>query len=165
MQYAPELPIDDAPPESGVRVRVRVARAPETAPAPSTRQVLAEVAEEVFFEVWDLSRALAPLSGPWMTVGRGALGGALLAAARIDEPLTRRALRARWPQMVPGFAAMDRLAWLMVDALCGAPAPRRRAAARPRQPIASRSRTNPGSSGSPLTVRAPSISSAAPPGR
>jgi hypothetical protein len=117
---------DDAPPESGVRPRpsVAIVLRPRRAPASQalSRDVLAEVGEEVFFEVWGIVRALSPLQGAWLRLGLGQLGAALLTAA--DWPASPRerplrVLRERWPELVPGYAAVDRLAGLMVDRICG----------------------------------------------
>jgi hypothetical protein len=107
---------DDAPPPSGVR-----RRAPEAAtPLPSDAQVVAEVAGEALAEVWALWRALSPLQGPWLALGAAQAGAALLAAARWrhegEDPA--RCISTRWPELVPGSAAMDRLAWMMVDVVC-----------------------------------------------
>jgi hypothetical protein len=110
---------DEAPPESGVRRRVSLVLVPRRAPE---REVLAEVGEEVFFEVWGIIRALSPLQGAWLRLGPGQLGAALLTAgewrcAPSERPL--RVLRDRWPELVPGQAALGRLANLMVDRICG----------------------------------------------
>ncbi len=107
---------DDAPPPSGVRRRVREA-AP---PVASDARVVAEVAGEVLAEVWELSRSLSPLQAPWLGVGPAQVAAALLAVARWHHEGDHPALCAgkRWPELVPGSAAMDRLAWLMVDVLC-----------------------------------------------
>jgi hypothetical protein len=118
-----DLPLDhdEAPPESGVRVRLPRWVAPAyAAPVESTREVLVDVTQEVTLEVLDHLRALAPLAGPWMGLDLGKLGGAALTFLgwRCQGPISRRALRSRWPELVPGFAAMDRLAHLMVDRLC-----------------------------------------------
>ncbi len=109
---------DDAPPPSGVRRRVWGA-APPVACA-SDAQVVAEVAEEVLAEVWELWRTLSPLQAPWLALGRAQVGAALLTAARWRHDGDHPALciGTRWPELVPGFAAMDRLAGLMVDLLC-----------------------------------------------
>lgn len=121
-----DLPLDhdEAPPESGVRVRLpRLPSPPQVdalPPVVRTREVLAEVTEEVFFEVHDHLRALAPLAGPWMSLDVAKLGGAVMTLLgwRCRGPVSRRALRSRWPELVPGFSALDRLAHLMVDRLC-----------------------------------------------
>ncbi len=125
MEAVADLPRDDdTPPPSGVRPRVCApdTGAPPPSPrprgggsAPETPSVLPEVAEEVFFEVWDLVRALSPLQGSWF--GARPLGVAALTVALWRGP-RRRLLRERWPELVPGYAAMDRLAEVMVDALC-----------------------------------------------
>jgi hypothetical protein len=112
---------DEAPPQSGVRLRVLVdANAAEAAPPPSDARVVAEVAGEVLVEVWDQWRALSPLQGPWLGLRIAHAGAALLTAARWrhegDHPVL--CLRARWPELVPGFAAMNRLVGTMVDLLC-----------------------------------------------
>jgi hypothetical protein len=78
--------------------------------------VLADVAEEVFFEVWSLVGALSPLQGPWLRLGLPQLGAALLTTTAWHDP--SQGLRERWPELVPGAASMDRLAGLMVDTLC-----------------------------------------------
>jgi hypothetical protein len=113
---------DDAPPESGVRRRAPLPGIAAPLPAASDARVVAEVAEEVLAEVWELGRALAPLQGPWLGLGLGLghLGAALLTAARWRHEGDHPALciGKRWPELVPGFAAMDRLAGLMVDVLC-----------------------------------------------
>lgn len=111
---------DEAPPESGVRPRVVsiVLARPRVAP---DRDVLADVAEEVFLEVWGMVRTLSPLQGPWMTLGAGQLGAAALTMTtwRCD-PGRRpaRTLRERWPELVPGYMAMGCLVRWMVDRLC-----------------------------------------------
>jgi hypothetical protein len=113
---------DDAPPASGIRLRVPEASPPPAPPAATETEaeVLAEVAEEVFFEVWDLVRALSPLQGAWLRLGLRELGAAALRVGawrcRGGRRPARR-LRERWPELVPGHAAMDRLALVMVDAL------------------------------------------------
>jgi hypothetical protein len=131
---------DDAPPQSGIRIRVEmggpesptkpphvhpswVSTGPErpVAALPSDREVLAEVGEEVFFEVWGAVSALAPLQGKWwFAVGVGQLGAAAgtLTDLRCDPAPRAATLRARWPELVPGYAAMDRLVGMMVDAIC-----------------------------------------------
>ncbi len=128
---------DDAPPPSGVRVRVPAAPAPARpsapAPRPSDRDVLADVGEEVFFEVLDVVLALAPLQGRWLRLGLRELEAAvwMLVAvemggprppqppqARSPKPSLAGVLRGRWPELVPGYASMDRLVGLMVDAIC-----------------------------------------------
>jgi hypothetical protein len=116
---------DDAPPPSGVRVR-RSAVVLELRrgyggvphrdrPHRAEASVLSEVVEEVFFEVWSLVRALSPLQGAWLHPGPRDLGAAALTMATWRHPSE---LRERWPELVPGQAGMDRLAGLMVDALC-----------------------------------------------
>jgi hypothetical protein len=121
---------DDTPPPSGIRVRV-----PERAGSAANdlaRDVLPEVAEEVFREVWELVHALSPLQGAWLRLGIRPLGSAVLTALRWRAGSSPRlpgpdgsalpslaVLRARWPELVPGYAAMNCLAGLMVDALCG----------------------------------------------
>lgn len=115
---------DDAPPESGVRRRpsAAIVLRPRRAPRAPGRDVLAEVGEEVFFEVWGIVRALSPLQGAWLRLGPGQLGVALLTAAEWPcEPRERplQVLRKRWPELVPGQAALGRLAHLMVDRICG----------------------------------------------
>jgi hypothetical protein len=115
-----DLPLDrdEAPPESGVFVRLpRV----DAAPVESTREVLVEVTEEAVLEVLDHLRTLAPLAGPWTALDAGQLGGAAVTYLgwRCRGEGSRKMLRSRWPELVPGFAAMDRLAHLMVDTLCG----------------------------------------------
>jgi hypothetical protein len=125
---------DDAPPESGIRLRVpwtplpggdegsfRAAPGPAPTCAPrSDRDVLAEVGEEVFFEVWATVRALTPLQGPWLgRVGAGEIGAAaaILTGLRCGPAPRSATLRARWHELVPGYAAMDTLVGLMVDAM------------------------------------------------
>jgi hypothetical protein len=88
---------------------------------PSDRDVLIEVGEEVFFEVWGVVRVLSPLQGAWLNLGPGQLVTAALTASHWRrEPGERPAklLRRRWRELVPGRAAMDRMAHLMVDLLC-----------------------------------------------
>lgn len=107
---------DDAPPESGVRLR---------APAPSVTRptvvseppILTEVWREVFTDVLDHVTTLAPLQGGWLVLDAGKLGGALVTALGWRRG-RRRQLRERWPELVPGFAAMDLLVGQMVDLLC-----------------------------------------------
>jgi hypothetical protein len=114
---------DDAPPESGVRVRLPAsfavaAPAVATRALPSQAEFLAEVTAEVFFEVWDHVKVLSPLQGAWLTLDVARLGEAVLSVAgrRCGAP-AKQILRDHWPELVPGFRAMDRLASLMVDAL------------------------------------------------
>jgi hypothetical protein len=110
-------PEDDAPPPSGVRVRPIVVA---SLALPARGDVLADVAEQVFLEVWSVVRPLCPLRGAWFQVGLAPLGvlaaeaTTLLCAA--DKP--RMLLTRRWPELAPGAAALDRLAYLMVDLLC-----------------------------------------------
>jgi len=152
MQGTAERWVDEVPPESGVRRIARrpapsVARPAETAPhtasaapplAPHTAsaapplapdaEVLREVGEQVFLEVWDLMLALQPLQGPWLRVGLGHMGTIALRVLgweieeRREEGATDRrgvkTLRERWPELVPGYASMDRLVGLMVDWIC-----------------------------------------------
>lgn len=118
-----ELPLDhdEAPPESGVRVRLpRLHAPPPAAPVASTRELLVEVTTDVVLEVHDHLQALAPLSGAWMGLDVARLGGAMMTLVgwRCRGPVSRRALFSRWPELVPGFSALDRLAHLMVDKLC-----------------------------------------------
>jgi hypothetical protein len=112
---------DDTPPPSGVRRRVPDALA-LTAPLPlrPDADVLREVGEQVFFEVYGLVRALSPLQGAWLRLGAGQLGGAVLTAATWRGVHRRpvKVLRRRWPELLPGHAAMSRLASVMVDLLC-----------------------------------------------
>jgi hypothetical protein len=107
---------DDAPPPSGVRVRVVLL---EPAPRAVPNDVLLEVTEEVFFEVWSVVRALSPLQTPWFRIGLTPLATAGLEVTTwSSEKGTMNELRRRWHELVPGVAALDRLAHLMVDALC-----------------------------------------------
>ncbi len=121
---------DDAPPPSGVRPRVLTLRAASRAREPvadvagSPRRdeaLLAEVAQEVFFEIWSVVRVIAPLQGRWLRVGLAQLAAASLHAStwQLDREPTLGVLRRRWPELVPGSASVDRLAHVMVDALCG----------------------------------------------
>jgi hypothetical protein len=118
----------DTPPPSGVRLCVvdfqdqagGAAPSPAAVVAPDP-DVLVEVAEEVFFEVWDVVRALSPLQSSWLKIGLGQLGAAALTMGlwrRGPHQGPARLLRERWPELVPGYAAMDRLAEVMVDTLC-----------------------------------------------
>ena len=110
---------DDAPPASGVRPRtVTVRRA--TASSSQDEDVLAEVMQEVFFEVLGVVRALSPLQGAWLRVGAAQMAVATLEITtwQIAPRQHLDVLRARWPELVPGAAGVDRLAHLMVDALC-----------------------------------------------
>ncbi len=129
---------DDTPPPSGVRRsrwgsppnpqpsrHVPAALALALPPSPrAEREVLTEVAGEVFFEVYGLVRALSPLQGAWLRLGLGQLGGAALTVVTWHAGKSTRSLgpakvlRRRWPELVPGHAAMTCLASLMVDALC-----------------------------------------------
>ena len=137
---------DDSPPPSGVRRRVAGEVAPELTPAPAPetsgaletsdaletsgapevegerhRQVLAEVATEVFFDVYALVRTLTPLQGAWFRLGKGQVGGAALTVATWQGELRRRpakkVLRERWPELVPGCRALGCLVRVMVDTL------------------------------------------------
>jgi hypothetical protein len=108
---------DDTPPPSGVRRRVVALHAGTPLPPYENPDVLVEVAEEVFFEVWGVVRALSPLQGAWLNLGLGQLGAAALTTA-LWRGSPRRLLRERWPELVPGYAAMDKLADVMVDTLC-----------------------------------------------
>ncbi len=128
MDAVAELRRSDDPPESGVRTRVPSPGVAAPAPTPQRvvqndpageRALLAEVGEEVFFEVWDAVRLLAPLQGGWLRVGAGDVAGAALTVAgwHEDPKQCARALRRRWPELVPGTRAMDKLAWLMVDVI------------------------------------------------
>jgi hypothetical protein len=120
---AADLQRDEAPPASGRRLRVLVPVDVAAAPAGNAVEpdVMAEVAAEVCGETWDLVRTLSPLQGAWLTLGVGQLGAALMTAARWrhegEEPACA-VLRARWYELVPGHAAMDRLVGLMVDGVC-----------------------------------------------
>jgi hypothetical protein len=116
---------EEAPPASGVRVRVAAVRALPGTAAPSPgdveRDVLAHIAEEVFFEVWETVRVLSPLQGAWFGLDLRRLATAALTVTGWRcGPAVKPAdvLRRRWPELVPGHAAMDRLVGLMVDALC-----------------------------------------------
>ncbi len=128
---------DDTPPPSGVRPRVFDLHDPEARPqevSPAAKgatgeafvspDVLVEVGEEVFFEVWSLLRAFSPLQGAWLKLGLGQIAGAALttglwSTAGSTHPSPRKKmLRERWPELVPGFAGMDRLAEVMVERLC-----------------------------------------------
>ncbi len=82
--------------------------------------MLAEVFEEVFFEVWRVLRALSPLQGAWLRLGLVPIVTALLEAWTWDvgQERPRAILRERWPSLVPGTSALDCLAHLMVDAIC-----------------------------------------------
>jgi len=119
-----ELLRSDDPPESGVRTRVvspdASAPPPSRVEPTSEQALLAEVGEEVFFEVWDAVRALAPLQGNWLLVGAGDVAGAAVNVAEWNEDPKQcvKTLRRRWPELVPGARAMDKLAWLMVDVIC-----------------------------------------------
>ena len=129
MDAARDFLRDDDPPESGVRRRVPSIDAPAPSPrrvdasgldAAGERALLAEVGEEAFFEVLESVRALAPLQGDWLRVGVGDVSKAAVAVAGWHEapkPCVK-ALRRRWPELVPGARAMDKLAWLMVDVIC-----------------------------------------------
>lgn len=91
------------------------------APVPR-RDVLVEVAEEVFFEVFGLVSALSPLQGPWLQLGPGQVGSALetvLTWRRRPGESPAKVLRARWPELVPGHRALGCLARLMVDRIVG----------------------------------------------
>jgi hypothetical protein len=118
VQRAPELLQydDEAPPPSGVRARV----VPPPPAEPSDALVLAEVAGEVCADVFDCVRTLAPLQGVWFGLGWNQLGGVALSAARLWQEGGRSpaVLRRRWPELVPGAAALDRLVWLMTDLIC-----------------------------------------------
>ena len=98
--------------------------APAAAPeveATGEADAIAEVAGEVCGEVFGLVRTLAPLQAAWMTLGVAPLGGALMTAARWryeGETDAKQALRDRWPELVPGHAAMGCLVGLMVDGIC-----------------------------------------------
>ncbi len=117
MQAAVDLPRDDEAPASGVRLRPPAPLA--IVPPPATHDVLVDVTEEVFFEVLGLTVALSPLQGPWLRLGLGQLGQSLLTLTtwrrRGEKP--SKLLRERWPELVPGYSAMDCLARLMVDAI------------------------------------------------
>jgi hypothetical protein len=129
MDAVVDLERDDTPPPSGIRVRVL-----ERAGAAANdldRAALPEVAEEVMREVWRLVSALSPLQGAWLRVGIRPLGSAVLVAlgwrgrggARLlgaggSARSAVEVLRAQWPELVPGYAALDCLAGLMVDRLC-----------------------------------------------
>lgn len=82
--------------------------------------MLAEVAGDVCAEVFDHVRALAPLQGVWFGLGWSQLGGTAISALRMWQEGGRSpaVIRRRWPELVPGAAALDRLAWLMVDLIC-----------------------------------------------
>jgi hypothetical protein len=113
---------DDAPPPSGVRVVVLEsgfsgASRSYAGPRPVRDDVLLEVTEEVFFEVWSVVRALAPLQTAWFRIGLTPLAAAGLEVSTWSSG-TSKELRRRWHELVPGVAALDRLAHLMVDALC-----------------------------------------------
>lgn len=120
MDAAFDLPRDDdTPPPSGVRPRVAAIHEAALAPvaAEPSPDVLVEVGEEVFFEVWSVVRALSPLQGAWLKIGLGPLAAAALTTG-LWKGQRKRLLRERWPELVPGYAAMDRLAEIMVDTLC-----------------------------------------------
>ena len=137
--FAEDLERDDGPPPSGPRLRVPASlptpepsRSPEPEPVavppappahalPVDPEILAEVVEDVCVEVWGVTRALAPLQGAWLTMGLAPLGATLLTMARWrheGHALDRKTLRARWPELVPGHAAMGCLVGLMVDRRC-----------------------------------------------
>lgn len=139
MNAVAELPRDDdSPPPSGVRLRAFAFPVPSPIPAavgsatgalPPEPDVLAEVAEEVFLQTWEVVRVLSPLQGSWLKLGLGhlehlgaavsAVGAGAWRGARRGEPrLTAKVLHERWPELVPGYAAMDCLAGVMVDAIC-----------------------------------------------
>jgi hypothetical protein len=109
---------DDEPPPSGVRVRVVVL---EHASRPARDDVLVAVTEEVFFEVWSIVRALSPLGGAWFRVGLAPIASGALQASTWSCSTAKptKLLRDRWHELVPGVAALDRLANLLVDQLCG----------------------------------------------
>jgi hypothetical protein len=121
---------DDTPPPSGVRRHVpdATATAPlavlplPSLPPRSDADVLREVGEQVFFEVYGVVRVLSPLQGAWFRIDLGQVGRAVLTAATWQGAKSRRPakklLRERWPELVPGHGAMSRLASLMVDILC-----------------------------------------------
>jgi hypothetical protein len=113
MDAAADILREDAPPESGVR-RVRPAPEAEVRSA----ELVAEVAGEVCAEVFALVHVLQPLQGSWSRFGVRTLGTAALTALVWPGRCPVRILRERWPELVPGYAALDRLAWLIVDRLC-----------------------------------------------
>jgi hypothetical protein len=126
---------EDTPPPSGIRIRVLAsARAADEL----ERDVLPEVAEEVMRGVWQLVHALSPLPGAWFRTGLRPLGSTALIAlgwhtesARLSGPngssqAAIEVLRARWPELVPGYASMRCLVGLMADALCRRQPRRRR---------------------------------------
>ena len=120
----PDAPV--TPVRAGVRCEAPVTRAHAVvrpaAPAggvPCSADVLPEVVVEVVFEVWDVVRALAPLQGAWFLVGPGQVGAAVATmTAWASAPCSKTRLRRRWPELVPGHAAMDRLVRAMVDMIC-----------------------------------------------
>ena len=116
---------DDAPPESGIRRRApataTLARSPQDTEARSAH-ALAEITVDACLETWQLTRRLLPLQGAWFLPSASRLGAALLtllSAPREGAPRSAVAhLRRCWPELVPGYAAMDTLAHLLVDTVC-----------------------------------------------
>lgn len=113
---------DDAPPESGIRRRTRptatLAQPPRATPdteSPSTN-ALAAVTAEACFETWELTRRLMPLQGAWFLPSAAQLGAALLTL--LGAPRNHSAPQRSWSEYLPGYAAMDTLANLLVDAIC-----------------------------------------------
>lgn len=112
---------DDAPPESGIRRRARptatLAPRPRATPdteAPST-DALAAITAEACLETWELTRRLMPLQGAWFLPSATQLGAALLTL--LGAPRGTAPSRS-WSEYLPGYAAMDTLANLLVDAIC-----------------------------------------------
>jgi len=109
-------------PISGVRVswaRVVVVPTPAPAPAPA-EDVLFDVGEQVFFEVLRLVRALSPIQTPWLRLRLSDVTNAAMVANswHLDGEKLPTAVRRRWHELVPGVAALDQLAHLIVDQLC-----------------------------------------------
>ncbi len=115
---------DDEAPESGVRPRVvllpskrpRAATSATEQTEQTERELLGEVFEDVFFETWGLVRALSPIQQP-LRLGPAQVATAVLEVGSwpIDRKTAARTLRRRWPELVPGTAALDCMAHLMVD--------------------------------------------------
>jgi hypothetical protein len=112
---------DDAPPESGIRRRVpptaTLARSPRATPDTESRSndALAAITVEACLETWALTRRLMPLQGAWFLPSATQLGAALLTL--LGAPRDTAPQRS-WAEYLPGYAAMDTLANLLVDAVC-----------------------------------------------
>jgi hypothetical protein len=91
------------------------------------RTYLVAAGAEVFCDVLELMRSIEPLQESWLSLGPGSLVAAAAMLARVTGSGLFRArfkarLRERWPELVPGYAALDRMTEWMVGAFCRADA-------------------------------------------